>query len=67
VSNEPFFPHVEVKLTGEDGNGFMIVGRVRTALRRAGYQAEAEKFVAEATSDNYDHLIQTVFKYVTVK
>lgn len=67
MSNEPFFPQVKVKLSGEDGNGFMIVARVSAALRRAGYQAEASKFVNEATSGDYDNLLQTCFKYVTVK
>lgn len=66
VSTEPFFSQVHVKLTGEDGNGFMIVARVRAAMRKAGLQAEAERYVAEATSGNYDHLLQTTMKYVEV-
>lgn len=67
MSNEPFFPQVHVKLTGQDGNAFMIIGRVRAAMRKAGLQAEAEKFSQEATSGDYDHVLQTCFKYVTVK
>lgn len=63
---EPFFPHVEVQLTGEDGNGFMIMGRVAKAMRRAGLQAEADLYIKEASSGNYDHLLQTTMKYVSV-
>lgn len=66
-SDEPFFPQVHVKLTGEDGNAWSIIGRVRQALRKAGLQAEAEKFADDAMSGDYDHVLQTCFKYVTVK
>lgn len=56
---------VKVPLTGEDGNAFAIIGRVRTALRRAGYEPELiEEFTREAMSGDYDHLIQTVLEYV---
>lgn len=61
------YPHVEVQLSGEDGNGFMIVGRVRLELRRAGVpSAEIDAFSSEATNGDYDHLLQTVMKTVTV-
>lgn len=56
---------IKVPLTGEDGNAFAIIGRVRTALRRAGYEPELiEEFTREAMSGDYDHLIQTVLEYV---
>lgn len=66
VNIHPFFPQVHVRLVGEDSNGFIIVARVRAAMRKAGLQAEAERYVAEATSGNYDHLLQTTMKYVEV-
>ena len=57
----------EVRLTGTDGNAFMIMGKVAGAMRRAGYsQADIDKFHAEATSGDYDHLLQTCCKYVDV-
>lgn len=57
--------NVKVPLTGEDGNAFAIIGRVRTALRHAGYEPELiEEFTREAMSGDYDHLIQTVLEYV---
>ena len=66
-NNTPKFPDVEVQLTGENGNGFFIVSRVRTACRRAGVDAdEIEAFTNEAMSGDYDHLLRTTMKTVTV-
>ena len=56
-----------VKLVGEDGNAFSIMGRVRKALIRAGMHDEAEAFMAEATSGDYDHLLGVVQRYVDVE
>lgn len=61
------FPHVEVRLVGTDGNAFALLGRVKRALERAGVpEPEVEGFIAEATAGDYDHLLQTVMKYVDV-
>lgn len=58
---------VKVQLTGDDGNGFMIVGRVSQAMRRAGVSAEEIKeYQTEATSGDYDHLLQTTMDWVEV-
>jgi len=54
----------KVKLVGEDGNAFAILGRVRRALERAGMEEEAKAFTEEATAGDYDHLLQTALKYV---
>ena len=60
-------PKPKVKLTGEDGNAFAILGVVRKALRKAGWtQEQLEAFFREATSGNYDHLLQTCIKYADV-
>lgn len=56
-----------VQLSGEDGNAFSIIGRVRKALKRAGMHDEAEAFTKEAMGGDYDHLLQTCFKYVEVE
>ena len=61
------YPEIEVRLTGENGNAFAILGRVSATLRRAGVEkAERDAFYTEATSGDYDHLLQTVTKWVTV-
>jgi hypothetical protein len=57
------FKRVEVPLVGEDGNAFAIMGRVRNALKRAGYPNIAEKYIQEATSGNYDNLLMVSMKY----
>lgn len=62
------YPEIEVKLTGEDGNGFFIVGRTSQALRNGGVaREEVSDFIVQATSGDYDHLLQTVMEWVTVK
>lgn len=61
------YPHVEVELIGQDGNAFLILGRVQKALRRAGVpQAEIDAYMDEATSGDYDHLLATTMKTVEV-
>ena len=57
---------VEVKLSDQDGNAFFILGSVCKELRRAGHEDLVEEFWKEATSGDYDHLLQTCMKYVHV-
>jgi len=54
-------------LTGEDGNAFFILARVRRALLDAGEVELAVQFLAAATADDYDHLLRTVLIYVHVE
>jgi hypothetical protein len=61
------YPEIEVELVGQDGNAFAIMGRVRAALKGAGVpQAEVDAYTAESTSGDYDHLLQTAMRWVTV-
>lgn len=60
-------PEVEVQLTGEDGNAMFIIGRVSKELRRAKVpQTEITEFVEEATSGDYDNVLATAMRWVTV-
>lgn len=53
-----------VRLVGEDGNAFAILGRVRRTMRQAGWPKDAiDGFMAEATSGNYDYLLATVLDH----
>ena len=59
---------VRVRLIGEDGNAFMVLGKVCAALRRAGYGQEfIRAFTDEATSGDYNHLLATVTQVVEVE
>jgi hypothetical protein len=62
---QPRHPDIQVQLSGEDGNAFAILGRTAAALRAAGVpQQEIDAFFAEATSGDYDHLLQTTMAWV---
>ena len=62
------YPEITVQITGEDGNAFSILGKVRRALRAANIPAEEIKqFMNEAISGDYDHLLQTAMNYVNVE
>ena len=54
---------IKVQLSGEDGNAFAVLGRVREALRRGGRRDLIEAFTNEATSGDYNHLLQTCHRY----
>ena len=65
---KPKYPDVRVKLTGTDGNAFAVLGRVTSALRRAAVPKEdRDAFMAEATSGDYDNLLCTCCRWVTVR
>lgn len=60
-------PEIEVELVGQDGNAFNVLGLVNRALRRAGLpQDERDRFMAEATAGDYNHLLMVVQSWVTV-
>lgn len=58
---------IKVKLIGEDGNAFHILGKVSMALKRAGLKEKAEKYVEEATSGDYNHLLAVTSEYVEIE
>jgi hypothetical protein len=65
---EPKYPQIEVQLSGEDGNAFFIIGRVRHALQRGGVPQELiDEYSREALSGNYDNVLQTCMRWVNVR
>jgi len=56
--------NVKVKLVGEDGNCYAILGRTKKALERAGYKELAEQYIKEATAGDYDNLLRVTMGYV---
>ena len=64
----PKYPNIRVKLIGEDGNAFAILGRVKRALERGGVpQAEINQDFEEATSGDYNHLLATTMEWCEVE
>lgn len=62
------YPNIQVTLSGTDGNAYAIIGRVQSALQRNGVeQEEITDFFDEATSGDYDNVIQTAMKWVEVQ
>lgn len=56
-----------LKLTGANGNAFVLLGKARRAARKAGWSDERWKEVQdEATSGDYDHLLTTLARHFEV-
>jgi len=67
LEKELSYTKPEVQLSGNDGNSFAVIGRVKKAMSVAGAtQEEMDAFLEEARSGDYDHLLQTCFDYVEV-
>ena len=57
-----------VRLTGQDGNAFAIMGAVKKALQKAGYpKEEVDKYLEESMSGDYNNLLQVAMKWVNVR
>jgi hypothetical protein len=55
-------------LIGHDGNAFAVLGAARKAGRRAGWSTEdAEAFMAEATSGDYNVLLNACMEWFDVR
>lgn len=63
----PKYPDVKIKLTGKDGNAFVIISRVRAKLRAAGHADVVDEFTNEAMSGDYDHVLRTCMDWVRVR
>jgi hypothetical protein len=48
---------IKLKLDGEDGNAWSIMGRARQALRRNGRADLIDAFTKECTSGDYNNLL----------
>ena len=62
------YPEITVELSGQDGNAFMILGLCKRAMQRVLLpQEEIDKFMKEATSGDYNHLLATVMTWFDVE
>jgi len=58
---------VKVKLIGEDGNAFAILGNVRRAMREAGVPNEViSEYFEKAMSGDYNNLLKVTSEYVKI-
>ncbi len=56
-----------VRLIGEDGNVFNVIGRTSRALKDAGLKDEAKTFVAQAfAAGSYDEVLRLAMTYCEV-
>jgi hypothetical protein len=64
----PKYPNIKVKLIGNDGNAFAILGAVQKALKMNKVpKVEVDQFFSDATSGDYDHLLSTINEWVTIR
>jgi hypothetical protein len=57
----------KLKLVGEDGNAFFILGKAFQAAKKAGWTKEQiEEFKAKATSGDYNNLLAVCMEYFDV-
>ncbi len=57
----------KLKLVGEDGNAFAILGRAMKAAKMAGWtEVEWHTVSSDATSGDYDHLLQVITEHFDV-
>ena len=61
--NEKPITNLKLKLVGEVGNAFSIMGRARQTLRRGGRADLIDAFTKECTSGDYNNLLATCMKY----
>ena len=64
----PRYGHVTVKLCGENGNAFAVIGAVAKALRREVDRAAADEWVEAAwAAGDYDALLRLALAWVDVE
>jgi len=64
---QPKYPNIRVRLAGTDSNAFAILAAVKKALHNNKVSSdEIKQFYDEATSGDYDNLLQTAMKWVEV-
>lgn len=60
------YPEIQVQLSGQNGNAFVLMGIVSKALSRAGKGDEVKAFMDEAMAGDYDNLLRVCQSWVSV-
>ena len=64
----PKYPDITIKLVGEDGNVFNILGICLQSMFSAGLSMEeCQRFQAEATSGDYNHLLRICMEWFNIE
>jgi len=64
----PKYPNIKVKLVGNDGNAYAIMGKVRQELRNNDVpKEEIEQYMKQSMSGDYDNLLRTAMEWVDVQ
>jgi hypothetical protein len=64
----PTYPDVEVQLTGLDGNVFVIISAIASALRRQVSRAAADEWTRVAFDcESYDAVLRLALSTVSVR
>ena len=57
----------QIKLSGVDGNAFIVLGKFKRALQDFGHSSDKiTEIINDATSGDYDHVLRVVFKWCDV-
>lgn len=63
----PKYPDIVVNLSGNDSNAFAILGNVKRSMKKANVpSADVDAFFEQAMSGDYDELLQTCHRWVTI-
>lgn len=64
--NNKMKPELVIELSGPSGNAYYILGATMELLRVEGREEDATRYHAEATSGNYEHLLEVTRQYVNL-
>ena len=60
------YPEIEVQLSGTDGSTLALISTVSRAMRERVPPAKINEFRKEALSGDYDNVLRTCMRWVTV-
>ena len=64
----PKYPEITVRLVGENGNAFYILGKCLSAMRCANIpKEEQDEFYRQATASDYNHLLIICMEWFNVE
>lgn len=59
-----YFKKINLRLTGIDGNAFMLMGAFRDQAEKEGWtEEEIDTVIEKAMSSDYKHLVATLLKH----